>query len=151
MKKELLLVCLACFIIGCEPQPAEMPFKAELNLHDTMSYILDPAADVIWDSAGTVITEAGHQDLAPTTDEGWDRVRNNAAVVIETSNLLMMPGRAIDEDNWMEISKGLMVAGKRAMAAAEAHDGDALFDAGGHLYRVCLSCHQSYNSALSAE
>ena len=31
---------------------AAPPFKMATNLHQTMEWILDPAADLIWDSAG---------------------------------------------------------------------------------------------------
>jgi cytochrome c551/c552 len=44
----------------------------------------------------------------------------------------------------VEIAVGLTQAGKRAMAAAEARDPDALFEVGGEIYNVCVSCHQLY-------
>jgi hypothetical protein len=109
-----------------------------------MEFVLDPAADMIWDSAGYIITAEGEQDLQPTTDEGWLAVQHSAVVVAETGNLLMMPGRARDDKDWIEISQGLVDVGMRAKAAAEAHDADALFEAGGQIYRVCTSCHQIY-------
>lgn len=109
-----------------------------------MRIVLDPAADVIWGSAGQVITADGVEDLAPTTDEGWLQVAHAAAVAAESGNLLMLPGRARDEGEWMEISRGLVRAGHRARIAAEAQDADALFAAGGLLYNVCVSCHQQY-------
>ena len=108
-----------------------------------MEWILDPAADVIWDSAGFVITAEGETDLAPTTDEGWEHVRNNAAIVAETGNLLMMPGRTAGPA-WVAYAQALTAAGKVAMAAADAHDADALFDAGGQLYQACRACHAQY-------
>ncbi len=108
-----------------------------------MEWILDPAADVIWDSAGTIITAEGERDLAPTTDEGWDQVRSSAALVGETGNLLMMPGRA-SGPAWVAYAQGLTAAAEVAMAAAEARDADALFDAGGQLYQVCRACHEQY-------
>ena len=45
------------------------------EIHDLMAYVLDPAAEVIWDSAGYVITEEGEFNLEPTDQEGWDKVR----------------------------------------------------------------------------
>ena len=108
-----------------------------------MEWILDPAADVIWDSAGFIITADGETDLRPTTDEGWERVRNSAAVVAETGNLLMMPGRSSGPD-WVAYAQGLTEAGVVAMAAAEARDAEALFDAGGQVYQACRACHEQY-------
>jgi hypothetical protein len=108
-----------------------------------MVLILDPATDVIWDSAGTIITAEGEQELAPTTDEGWLEVEKAAAVVAEAGNLLMMPGRAAGDD-WVKYSADLVEAGKLALQAARDQDSDALFDAGGRMYQVCLACHNRY-------
>lgn len=108
-----------------------------------MTWILDPAADVIWDSAGTIITAEGSEELAPTTDEGWEAVLHAAGVVTEGGNLLMMPGRSAGDD-WLEYSAGLVAAGRLAIDAAEARDPDALFEAGGRIYQVCRACHNQY-------
>ena len=108
-----------------------------------MEWILDPAADLIWDSAGFIITAEGEQDLQPTTEEGWQEVVRNAAVLAEAGNLLMLPGRNAGDD-WLEYSRGLTDAAILALRAAEAKDSDALFDAGGRIYQVCLACHGQY-------
>lgn len=120
------------------------PFKMATNLHQTMEWVLDPAADLIWDSAGSIITAAGTEELAPTTDAGWENVRNNAAIVAQSGNLLMLPGIAMGGNDWMELSAGLVDAGVLAINAAEAQDSDALFKAGGQIYNVCRACHQQY-------
>ncbi len=109
-----------------------------------MRLVVEPAADLIWDSAGQIITLEGVEDLAPTTEEGWLQVAHAAAVVAESGNLLMTPGRARDAAEWTEISRGMVRAGVQAREAAKAQDADALFAAGGHLYNVCVSCHQQY-------
>ena len=120
--------------------PAYRPIA---DVRQTMEWILDPAADVIWDSAGFIITADGETDLAPTTDTGWQHVRNSATVLAETGNLLMMPGRVGGPD-WVIYAQALTAAAEVAMAAAEAHDADALFDAGGQLYQACRACHEQY-------
>ncbi|MCZ6617617.1 MAG: hypothetical protein O7E57_05750 [Gammaproteobacteria bacterium] len=131
-------------LMACEAPPPEVPFKPITDVRETMEWILDPAADVLWASAGTIITIDESRELAPTTDEGWAHVRNNAAVVAEAGNLLMMPSRAKDNADWMEYSSALVDMGVLAMQAADAQDSDALFDAGGKLYSVCTACHQAY-------
>lgn len=132
-------------MMGCGQAPPPLPpFQSVHDVKETMVLVLDPAADVVWDSAGSIVTFEGTEDLAPTTDEGWLRVAHSAAVVAESGNLLMIPGRARDDADWMEISRGLIDAGVRAEQAAEAHDAEALFAAGGRLYNVCVSCHQQY-------
>tara|TARA_Y100000310_G_scaffold345310_1_gene463627 strand:- start:42 stop:479 length:438 start_codon:yes stop_codon:yes gene_type:complete len=131
---------------GCaEPDEAKtIPFKTTGDVKHTMLWVLDPAADRIWASAGSVITAQGVEELAPTTDEGWLEVQHSAVVVAESGNLLLMPERARDDQDWQEISLGLIDVGIRAAKAAEAHDADALFEVGGQLYRVCVSCHTQY-------
>ena len=140
-------VVLAALLAGCsdEPQLQSAPYEPVLELHDLMNSVLDPATDVIWGAAGAVITVDGEQDLAPVDDAGWQAVFNAAAVVTETGNLLMLPGRAEDNGDWMEYSSALIATGKEAMAAAEAKDAQAVFDVGGKLYLVCVACHQGYS------
>lgn len=119
------------------------PFEPVTNVHQTMAWIVYPMADLIWDSAGTIITAQGSKELAPTTDEGWAEVVRAAAILTESGNLLMMPGRAAGDD-WIRYSQGLVKTGKLALQAAQAQDSDALFDAGGEIYQVCKSCHEQY-------
>lgn len=137
------------FLHGCseaEPPaiaPEEPTYKPVATLGQTMAWILEPAADVIWDSAGFVITAQGEQDLTPTTEEGWNAVLHAAAYLTEAGNLLMLPGRSAGAD-WNEYSRGLISAGERAIEAAQARDSEALFDAGGRIYQVCRACHNQY-------
>lgn len=137
-------------VSACEPTETAVPAQPVGDLHDTMTWFLDPAADVIWNSAGFVLTAEGETPLAPTTDEGWARVRHSAVVVAEGGNLLLLPHMLPDaaEDigtkAWVEFSKGMTRIGMEAMAAVDAQDADALFKVGGHLYNVCLACHQVY-------
>ncbi len=109
-----------------------------------MHYVVEPAADIVWDSAGTIATLEGIEDLAPTTDEGWFRVQHAAAVITESGNLLLMPSRAEDGADWREISLGLVSTGTALMNAAKEQNADAIFDLGGQLYNVCVACHQRY-------
>jgi len=149
--KRLLGIIPALFLLAaCGPQEApgtkssDLPFKPTGDALHLMEWVLEPAADHIWDSAGEIITAEGVRDLRPTTEEGWLAVQHSAAVVAESGNLLLMPGIARDSGDWQEISLAIVDAGLRAKAAAEAQDADALFEAGGHLYRVCVSCHAIY-------
>ena len=123
--------------------PAPIPFEVVTDIRQTMEYILEPAAEVIWDSAGAVISEAGEQDLSPETDEGWIKVLNASALLAEGGNLMMIPGRSAGPE-WNQHAKRMTAAAKQAMDAAEAQDADALFDAGGEIYQACLACHMQY-------
>jgi len=142
---RLLTIGFLVALASCagQQQASGPQYEAVTDIHHTMDLIIDPAADLIWSSAGSIITEAGERDLAPTTLEAWTRVEAAAAVITESGNLLMMPGRSAGPD-WNDYSSGLISTGKLAMAAAQQQDADALFDAGGRIYQVCLGCHNQY-------
>lgn len=130
---------------ACAPEPAQPPDTAPVgDMKQTMNWVLDPAADTIWGFAGVVITPDGETDLSPKNDEDWAKVKHAAWVIAESGNLLMMPGHAHDEADWREFSRALTAMGERAIHIAEVQDADALFEVGGHLYNVCVACHQVY-------
>ena len=132
------ILILVCLLAACEEAPEVVPYEPATDMAGLMEHVLEPAADVLWDSAGSIITAEGEQFLAPTTEEGWLNVLNQATVVAETGNTLMLPGYRQDEGAWMEFSKGLIAAGRVAMDAAHKQDDDALFQAGARLYSVCV-------------
>jgi hypothetical protein len=143
----LLSLFLVAPVAGCGERPAATtvppPYDIVMNSRQLMEWVLEPAADVVWDSAGTIITAQGRQELAPTTDEGWENVVRAGAALSEAANLLMLPGRSAGDD-WIEYSRALGGTGRLVMAAARAQDPDALFDAGGRVYQVCRACHNQY-------
>jgi hypothetical protein len=142
-----MVILMVVLLAACEKAPVAVEqavnYEIVTDVHHTMELILDPAADVIWSSAGTIITSEGRTELHPTTDEGWLAVESAAAVVAESANLLIMPGRSAGAD-WDEYAAGLRVAGKLAMKASLDQDPEALFDAGGQIYQVCKACHNQY-------
>ncbi len=136
-------IAVALLLCACGKEKPPVSLTPVIDTHQMMVWILDPAADFIWASAGAIITAEGEQDLSPTTDEGWDEVARHAATLAESGNLLMLPGRSLGED-WEEYSHGLISASKQALKAATSQDSEALFDAGGRIYQVCLACHSQY-------
>ncbi len=136
-----LIHILALLATGCG-QSSE---QARLDrVHDLMTDKMEPAVEGIWDSAGWIVTEEGEEELWPTTDEGWQRVIESAEKVAEAARALQTSRYAASEDDWNEIADGLIGAANRAKRAAADRDKQELFDAGGHLYRVCVACHQRY-------
>ena len=138
---------VAILLFSCTRETGDgLEVQAVGDLHDTMTWVLDPAADVIWGSAGWVLTAEGTEDLTPTTEEGWNQVRHSAAVLAESGNLLLLP-HLVPQTNgeaWIEFSRGMTRVAQEVLAAVDAKDSAALFETGGHLYNVCLACHQVY-------
>ncbi len=144
MRTILLLVPLGALIaFGCSPEPGP-PFKPVADVQQLMEMMIDPAADLVWDAVGTVITAEERNHWSPQTDEEWTAVRNSALVLMESGNLLMMGGRARDQDAWMRMAQGLVDAGALAMEAAESNDPDAVFAIGEDVYNACDRCHSLY-------
>jgi hypothetical protein len=126
------------------PSAAAPPFHTALTTKQLMTWIIDPNAVAIWNSVGSVVTDQGTEEKHPKTDEEWAAFRNAAAMLIESGNLLMLDGRAVDNDQWMATSRGMADAAATVLDAAEAKDVAAYFDAGGALYEACTACHSKY-------
>jgi hypothetical protein len=154
MQKMLRLLPLSLLIVaGCEappppPPPPAPPYTTTLSLKQVMEWVIDPAADVIWDSVKTVITEKGTQEIAPKTDADWDKVRDGAATLMEASNTLMIEGRARDKKEWMTAARRLGDAANEALKAAQAKNTETLFNEGGNIYKACAACHSKYATHL---
>ncbi len=139
-----LAACLY-LLTACAPDKTPPPIpKTALSIKELMERVIDPPADVFWLSSGTIITAKGEASRAPTTDAGWEAAVNAAATLMESSNLLMMPGRARDEKEWMTYAQQLATAAAAGMKAAQSKDERAIFDTGGEIYLACRSCHMKY-------
>ena len=134
-------ILMALLTGGCAPQPPLMPVA---SVEQLMEGTVHPAAEVLFKSVGTIISEKGVEEIAPRNDEEWANVRNNAVTLAESGNLLMIGKRAKDQGDWMKMAQGLIEAGVAATKATEAKDVQALFDAGGKVYEACERCHGRY-------
>jgi hypothetical protein len=80
----------------------------------------------------------------PTNEAEWNRLQGQALMLAEAANLLMMPGRARDQDRWLQDAKLMLDAGAAAFKAAKAHDVDALAALNEQVYVSCTTCHMHY-------
>jgi hypothetical protein len=87
---------ISLLLIGaCQKQPPEPEYEVTATVKDVMDAMVDPIADVLWESVATIVTSAGTEERAPKSDEDWARVRRGAITLVEATNLLRMPGRRI--------------------------------------------------------
>ena len=161
-----------------QPPPADSPYRPVASIREVMNSVIDPSIDVVWNSVATIIDDGRMTDRAPATDEDWAEVRRHALIVSEAANLLMMPNRPvappgarslapgvelapeeirklIDEnrDGWNLYVQQLQDSLKPALAAIDAKDPQALFDAGEQIDTTCENCHQVFwfpNAVASA-
>lgn len=83
-------------------------------------------------------------DAGPASDEAWEGLAANAAVLNELSYLLMDDGRCPD-GVWAEsASKTLRQGSADLLAAAEAKDAAAAKTAFGNMTKSCKACHEKH-------
>jgi hypothetical protein len=163
----------AALLAACSPHSASIPgeipdpppFRPTATLQDLMDPVIDPAADFIWGSVGTIITAAGVEDRRPHTDEQWAELRRSAIILVEASNLLVLPGRHVANKEFPSAGPGVLSSTEiernlasdrvrfdafalafrevalRELLAIDHRDVAALSDAGEALDGACEACH----------
>lgn len=124
-----VLLCLAS--VAPAQQTTVTPVASVMQLMEAM---VIPSSDALFN--------VGRQ--APQNDDEWAAIRNHAIILAESGNLLMIGGRAKDEEAWMKMSQALVDAGAVALKAAEAKNVDAVLEAGNQIIDTCETCHASY-------
>jgi len=141
--KALLVLCAAATCVACvekaPPAPPPIPFKSVATVKQLMNALTVPTSTVVFAAAGE----------APKDDAGWVDVERNALALVESGNLLMLPGRAKDDKEWRQQSVALMEAATLAVSAAEAKNASKLSEASDAIYAVCESCHQHFKPAAA--
>ncbi len=152
-----------------DPGPSDPAFRITASIEEVMRYMVDPAADAIWDAVVTEVTSDGIVSTEPATDEEWELLRRHAVTLTESTDLLLMDERPVaqpgsrsempgvdlepeeiqallDEDHvaWRAFVSGLHGTGLRVLAAVDAKDLDALLVAGDELDLACENCHIRY-------
>jgi len=163
------LIVLA--IPAASAAPSEAPFLPVASIQDLMLNQVDPSADLLWASVSSVITAIGTEEKQPRTPAEWLTVRHYAVTLIEAGNLLLIPHRqvvergrktddadipgletpehmqrAIDTDPaaFRTAVLALRTAARKALAAIDARNPEALTEAGGDLDAACEACHLKY-------
>ena len=142
----VLIVTVSCS--SPAPASAPPPFQPTANMKDLMLNVLDPAADGIWESVGTIMDVSGTHERFPQTDDEWAVVRMHAIQLAESGNLLMLPSRTGGSEEWIAQARALIDVSNRAIKIIDARDKDALFTVGGDIYDVCTNCHQQFSPAI---
>jgi hypothetical protein len=170
-----IVTSLALAALACEAPPpppkaaAGPPYEAVVSIEEVMRYVVDPAADALWESVVTEVTEAGVHEIRPESDEDWERLRGQAVTLTEATNLLLTEGRRVaaegsvselpgvdlepaqieallaeNRDAWTQLVLGLRASGLTMMEAIDSRDVEALLVAGDGLDLACENCHQRF-------
>jgi len=135
---------LALTVAGCSRGPDLQPIA---TIEQIMETTVEPVSNAIFDAAAW---ENGVQVGGPKTADDWKAVQANALMLAETTNLLLMSGRAKDQVGWTIRTQAMKDAAMEAARAAEAKNTQAIFDAGTHIYQSCTGCHLQYIPNLNA-
>ena len=107
-------------------------FKPVADTRQLMYAMVIPASDFMFSLPYEV----------PSDDEGWDLVENNAVLLAESGNLLLM--RAEGRQPWVEASRALIDAGEATLMAARARDVDRISELAEDILAPCSGCHDLY-------
>jgi hypothetical protein len=120
--------------MGAAQAPAPPPTRNIATMSELMVHILYPASDALFYI----------ETRTPKSDEEWKALETQTMVFAETANLLMLPGRARDRDQWMKDATLMLDAGGAALKAVRARSVEAIAALNDRLYESCTSCHMHY-------
>lgn len=103
-------------------------------MSELMTKIIYPTSDAIFYVPTRV----------PKNDIEWNELAAKALMLAESGNLLLLPGRARDQDRWVTDTKLMIDAGNAAFKAAKNKDLAALTALNDALYASCVTCHADY-------
>ena len=112
----------------------QIPYRIVGTMSQLMVDVIYPTSDDIF----YIVTRP------PSNEAQWTAIQRSALTLAESANLLMMPGRARDQDKWMTDARLLLDAGNLAFKAAKAKDFDALVALNEQFVAACTTCHQDY-------
>jgi hypothetical protein len=177
MRYSALVPLALVGIVGCSSDtPSATPvtsYRLTATVQDLMDGIIDPSADVLWNSVAYVAERHRIEDRQPRTDEEWKSVRYSALTLIEAANLLSMPGRRVAAAHGATVAQEPPAAGEltqadiqqridstheafgafahnlqnaaaQALAAADSRNAQGLMDVGSVIDEACEACHLLY-------
>ena len=88
-------VSASCRPADPAPQPTASPYRATATVREIMQSVVAPSAQGLWEAVGTISNPRETVHLEPKTDAEWAAVRRHAVALVESTNLLVVPGRHI--------------------------------------------------------
>jgi hypothetical protein len=135
MRILAILFLAAAAALAQAPAVQAPTMKPVGTVDDLMKSFIWPASDEVF-----YITTRD----TPMNEEEWLHFQGRMLMLAESANLLMMPGRAWDNDQWMKDALRLRDAGTAAYVAAKAKDLDKIAALNEEMYAACVACHNDY-------
>ena len=130
---SLVVVAVFAAMVQAQRAPA-VGIRALANVRQLHDLLITPASDAVFNVSTN----------PPTDANGWTAARNQALLLAEAGNLLMIGNRVRDNGNWMKMSRALVDAAALAATAAEKQDAKALEAAADPITVACMACHRPY-------
>jgi hypothetical protein len=149
MRAPTILLVAGVTLVACSTQPAPetTPAPASSSLARRVGSMSELMVDILYPAGDAVFYI---ETRTPTDSEGWALLQMQTLMIAESANLLMMPGRARDQDQWMADSQLMLDAGEAAYRAAKDRDVEALVALNDQLYMSCVTCHEHYRPGYGA-
>lgn len=117
--------------------PASSPPPAVRHvgtMSELMVTVIRPASDALFYI----------ETRTPKDGDGWTALEGQALMVAEAGNLLTLPGRARDQEQWIADAGLMRDAGAAAFKAAKTRSVEAVAAVSDQLYESCVTCHRHY-------
>jgi hypothetical protein len=134
VKTFMLVLVLLIPVASASAQRSTAGVRPVASVKQLHEIIITPASDAVFGATADT----------PASEKGWADARNQALVLAEGGNLLMLGTRARDNAAWMKMSRALVDGAATAARAAEKKDADALAGAADVITAACEACHQPY-------
>jgi hypothetical protein len=146
--------------------------KPVVSVKELMQYMIDPASDYVFDSVKSIVQPNGKVvEVAPKTDEDWEKLRVGAVTMLEGIYLLKVqrpftPAGDVnnsvgpdanelspteiaakvqrDPVEWNARIEALRNVGLQVLDIVKRKDAKELWDATENLDEACEACHKSY-------
>ena len=140
MMRSIIVLCFVVppLALGCARPRL---FTPAAGVDHVMRTMVDPAANLVWASVVTTVTVDGVHEKSPSTDAEWRALRNAAADLAESGNLLSKENRVSGNGDWGRQSQSLIDAAAATLKAVDARSPDQILAAGEQIYNTCVGCH----------
>lgn len=124
---------------------ADTAYNSDIDTLEVMVHAMDPSARAFWAGWGEVYDNTGSHNVSAKTEAEWKKVEDGAAMVVLTSNTLLLPAyQRKPEAEWTKWATDVASIAMEGKQAAEAQNISAMELIGGRLDTACDGCHEAF-------
>jgi hypothetical protein len=128
----LFLVVMAGMAVAQEPS-----FQPVASMGELMIRIIYPTSDALFYI----------ERDPPKTEAQWNVIRNQALMLAESGNLMLLPNRVRDQGDWVKETKVMIDLATTAYREAQAKNMDGILAIDDKLVQSCVVCHAQYRKS----